>query len=62
MGTGIFEIFLVVLVIFLVVGPKQLPKLTRAVKDSIHEIKDEVGKDKEKSDSEDEEEDSKKEA
>lgn len=62
MGTGIFEIFLVVLVIFLFVGPKQLPKLTRAVKDSIHEIKDEVGKDKEKSDSEDKEEDSKKEA
>lgn len=62
MGTGILEIFLIVFVIFLFVGPKQLPKLTRAVKDSIHEIKDEVGKDKEKSDSEDEEEDSKTEA
>lgn len=62
MGTGIFEIFLVVLVIFLFVGPKQLPKLTKAVKDSIHELKNEVGKDKEKSDSEDKEEDSKKEA
>lgn len=62
MGTGIFEIFLIVLVIFLFVGPKQLPKLTKAVKDSIHELKDEVGKGKEKSDSEDKEEDSKKEA
>lgn len=62
MGTGILEIFLIVLVIFLFVGPKQLPKLTRAVKDSIHEIKDEVGKDEEKSDNEDKKENSKKEA
>ena len=62
MGTGILEIFLIVLVILLFVGPKQLPKLTRAVKDSIHEIKDEVGKDEEKSDNEYKKEDSKKEA
>lgn len=62
MGTGILEIFLIVFVIVLFVGPRQLPKLTKAVKDSIHQIKEEAGKNKEKSDSEDKEEDSKTEA
>lgn len=62
MGTGILEIFLIVFVIVLFVGPRQLPKLTRAVKDSIHQIREEAGKNKEKSVSEDKEEDSKTEA
>ena len=62
MGTGILEIFLIVFVIVLFVGPRQLPKLTKAVKDSIHQIREEADKNKEKSDSEDKEEDSKKEA
>lgn len=62
MGTGILEIFLIVFVIVLFVGPRQLPKLTKAVKDSIHQIREEAGKNKEKSASDDNEEDSKKEA
>ena len=62
MGIGILEIFLIVFVIVLFVGPRQLPKLTKAVKDSIHQIKEEAGKNKEKSASEDKEEDSKTEA
>lgn len=62
MGTGILEIFLIVFVIVLFVGPRQLPKLTKAVKDSIQQIKEEAGKNKEKSASEDKEEDSKTEA
>lgn len=62
MGTGILEIFLIVFVIVLFVGPRQLPKLTKAVKDSIHQIREEAGKNKERSDSEDKEEDSKTEA
>lgn len=62
MGTGILEIFLIVFVIVLFVGPRQLPKLTKAVKDSIHQIREEAGKNKEKLASEDNEEDSKTEA
>lgn len=62
MGTGILEIFLIVFVIVLFVGPRQLPKLTKAVKDSIHQIREESSKNKEKSASEDKEEDSKTEA
>lgn len=62
MGTGILEIFLIVFVIVLFVGPRQLPKLTKAVKDSIYQIREEAGNKKEKSASEDKEEDSKKEA
>lgn len=62
MGTGILEIFLIVFVIVLFVGPRQLPKLTKAVKDSIHQIREEAGKNKKKSASDDNEEDSKKEA
>lgn len=62
MGTGILEIFLIVFVIILFVGPRQLPKLTKAVKDSIHQIREEAGKNKEKSASDDNEEDSKTEA
>lgn len=62
MGTGILEIFLIVFVIVLFVGPRQLPKLTKAVKDSIQHIREEAGKNKEKSASEDKEEDSKTEA
>lgn len=62
MGTGILEIFLIVFVIVLFVGPRQLPKLTKAVKDSIYQIREEAGKNKEKSASEDKEEDSKAEA
>lgn len=62
MGTGILEIFLIVFVIVLFVGPRQLPKLTKAVKDSIHQIREEAGKNKEKSASDNNEEDSKKEA
>lgn len=62
MGTGILEIFLIVFVIVLFVGPRQLPKLTKAVKDSIQQIREEAGKNKEKSASEDTEEDSKTEA
>lgn len=62
MGTGILEIFLIVFVIVLFVGPRQLPKLTKAVKDSIHQIREEAGKNKEKSASDDNEEDSKTEA
>ena len=62
MGTGILEIFLIVFVIVLFVGPRQLPKLTKAVKDSIYQIKEEAGNNKEKSASEDKEEDSKTEA
>lgn len=62
MGTGILEIFLIVFVIVLFVGPRQLPKLTKAVKDSIHQIREEAGKNKEKTASEDKEEDSKTEA
>lgn len=44
MGTGILEIFLIVFVIVLFVGPRQLPKLTKAVKDSIYQIREEAGK------------------
>lgn len=62
MGTGILEIFLIVFVIVLFVGPRQLPKLTKAVKDSIQQIREEAGKNKEKSASKDKEEDSKTEA
>ena len=44
MGTGILEIFLIVFVIVLFVGPRQLPKLTKAVNDSIYQIREEAGK------------------
>lgn len=42
---GIFEGLLIVLVILLIVGPKQIPKLTKAVSDSAKEIKKEMKSD-----------------
>ena len=42
MRFGILEILVIIIVIALFFGPKQIPKLTKAITDAMHSMKDEV--------------------